>query len=168
MMQSPFEMFLNRLDPALREHQLAFFRIMAAAGPDGVEELAGRVQRISCAAGLKQLTLEFSYYFPWPEWSPIIDRLIRYEKDLELFETGARALGRIGTPEALDCLRSLSRSRAMPGFREVVDQVLQESDPAEAFQYHFFRLLQGSAHPLDAHESAHQLARLLSRGAWSP
>ena len=56
----------------------------------------------------------------------------------------------------------------MPGFREVVAQVLLESDPAEAFQYHFSRLLQGSARPVDANEGAHQLARLLGPGSLEP
>ncbi len=161
MKQSPFEMFLDRLDPTWREHQLAFFKIMAAAGPDAVEDLAERVLRISCPVGLKQLALEFSFYHPWPEWSPIIDRVLKHEKSLELFETGARALGRIRTPEALDSLRNLSLSRATPGFREIVDQVLRESDPAEAFQHHFSRLLKGSAHPGDANEGAHELAKLI-------
>ena len=168
MRQSPFEMFLDRLDPAWREDQLSFFRIMAAAGPDGVEELAGRVHRVSCPVGLKQLTLEFSYYYPWPEWCPVIDRLLKHEKSLELFETGARALGRIRTAESLEALRGLSLSRATPGFSEIVDQVLRESDPAEAFQHHFGRLLKGSAQPGDANEGAHQLAKLLGPESLEP
>jgi HEAT repeat protein len=161
MKQSPFEMFLDRLDPTWREHQLAFFKIMAAAGPDAIEGLAERVLRISCPQGLKQLALEASFYYPWPEWSPVIDRVLKHEKSLELFETGARALGRIRTPEALDSLRNLSLSRATPGFREIVDQVLRESDPDEAFQHHFSRLLKGSASPGDANEGAHELAKLV-------
>ncbi|MBK9796177.1 MAG: hypothetical protein IPP58_06735 [Holophagaceae bacterium] len=161
MKQSPFEMFLDRLDPDGREHQLAFFRIMAAAGPDAMESLTERVHRVSCPAGLKQLVLEFSFYFPWPQWVPVIERLLRHEKHLELFETGVHALGRIGTTEALDALRELSLTRATPTFRQLVDQALRESDPAEAFQHHFSRLLQGSAHPADANEGAHQLSRLL-------
>ena len=168
MRQSPFEMFLDRLDPAWREDQLSFFRIMAAAGPDGVEELAGRVLRVSCPVGLKQLTLEFSYYYPWPEWCPVLDRLLKHEKSLELFETGARALGRIRTAESLEALRGLSLSRATPGFSEIVDQVLRESDPAEAFQHHFARLLKGSAQPGDANEGAHQLAKLLGPESLEP
>jgi HEAT repeat protein len=112
--------------------------------------------------GLKQLTLEFSYYFPWQEWLPVVDRILRHEKDLRLFETGAHALGRMGTPEALEILRSLSLSRATPGFREIVNQVLQEYDPAEAFHHHFTRLLQGSAQPSEANEGAHQLTKLIS------
>ncbi len=168
MKQSPFEMFLDRLDPASREHQLAFFRIVAAAGPDAVQDLSERVLRVSCPTGLKQLTLEFSFYFPWPEWTPVIDRLLRHEKNLELFDTGVRALGRIGTTEALNSLRDLSLSRATPMFRQLVDQALRESDPAEAFQHHFSRLLQGSAHPADANEGAHQLSRLLGPDSLEP
>src|ERR1035438_8204708 len=82
MKQSAFELFLDGLDPEWREHQLGFFRIMAAAGPDAVEELAGRVYQVSCPAGLKRLALEFSYYFPWPEWSAVIDRILKHEKNL--------------------------------------------------------------------------------------
>lgn len=162
MKQTPFELFLDRLDPAWRGDQLAFFRTVAGMGTAGVEELATRVSRVSCPAGLKQLILEFSYYFPWVEWIPVVDRVLRYEKDLNLFETGARALGRMGTPAAIEILRSLSMSRATPGFREIVNLVLQESDPAEAFNHHFSRLLQGSSQPTDANEGAHQLAKLVS------
>lgn len=162
MKQTPFELFLDRLDPAWRGDQLAFFRTVAGLGPASVEELSTRVSRVSCPMGLKQLTLEFAYYFPWLEWIPVVDRALRHEKDLALFETGARALGRIGTPESLEVLRSLSRSRATPGFREILDQVLLESDPAEAFHHHFSRLLQGSAQPSDANEGAHQLGKLVT------
>ena len=162
MKQTPFEIFLDRLDPTWRGDQLAFFRTTAGMGPAGVEELAGRVSRVSCPVGLRQLTLEFSYYFPWPEWLPVVDRILRHEKDLSLFETGAYALGRMGTPESLEILRSLSLSRATPGFREIINQVLLESDPAEAFHHHFSRLLEGSAQPNEANEAAHQLAKLVA------
>ena len=168
MKQSPYEMFLDRLDPTWREDQLAFFRIAAEAGAEAVEELASRLHRVSCPAGLRLLALELSYYFPWPEWAPVVDRMLKHEKDLALFETGARALGRIGTPEALDALRSLSLSRATPGFREIVALALQESDPAEAFQHHFSRLLKGSSQPAEANEGAHQLAKMLGPESLAP
>jgi HEAT repeat protein len=161
-------MFLDRLDPSVREQQLAFFRIMAAAGPGSVELMAERVLRVSCPAGLRQLVHEFGFYFPWPEWTPIIDRLLRHEKDLEVFETGARALGRIRTTASLEALRALSLSRATPAFSQIVERVLQESDPAEAFQYHFSRLLLGSAHPTEANEGAHQLAQLVGPESLEP
>ena len=162
MKQSPYEIFLDRLDPAWRGDQLTFFRTVAGMGTAGIEELANRVARVSCPAGLKLLTLEFAYYFPWLEWIPVVDRVLRHEKDLRLFETGAHALGRMGTPEALEILRTLSLSRATPGFREIVNQVLQEYDPAEAFHHHFSRLLQGSAQPSEANEGAHQLTKLIT------
>lgn len=168
MKQSPYEMFLDRLDPTWRGDQLAFFKIAAGAGPDGVEELATRLHRVSCPAALKQLALEVSYYFPWPEWAPVVDRMLKHEKDLGLFETGVRALGRIRTPESLEALRGLSLSRATPGFREIVAQVLQESDPAEAFQHHFSRLLKGSSQAAEANEGAHQLAKLLNQDSLEP
>jgi len=161
MKQTPFEIFLDRLDPTWRGDQLAFFRTVAGMGTAATEELSGRVTRVSCPPAFKQLTLEFSYYFPWLEWLPMVERVLRHEKDLALFETGARTLGRMGTPEALDILRTLSLSRATPGFREIINQVLQESDPSEAFNHHFSRLLQGSAQPTDANEGAHQLAKLV-------
>lgn len=162
MRQTPFETFLDRFDPESRPNQLAFFRILAGAGPGAIEELAGRVQRVSCPAGLRQIALEASYYYPWEAWLPLVDRLLKHEHDPRLFETGARALGRMRTPEAIAALRELSQARATPGFREIVDQVLFESDPAEAFQHHFARLLQGSAQSADANEGAHQLAHLLT------
>lgn len=160
--QSPLEVFLDRIDPARRADQLAFFRAIADAGPASARELAERVHRVSCPPGLRRLTLEFTYYTPWPEWLPMVDRLLRHEKDLALFETGVQALGRMHTPGALAVLRTLAQGRAEAGFREVVDRVLRESDPAEAFQHHFARLLQGSAQPADANEGARQLERLLA------
>jgi len=161
MKQTTFEMFLDRLDPAWRGDQLAFFRTVAAVGTDAVEELGARTQRIACPPALKCLTLEFSFYFPWPEWVPVLERILRHEKDLDLFETGARALGRIRSPEALETLRTLSQSRATPQFRAILDRVLQESDPDQAFQHHFARLMQGSAQPSEANEGAHQMEKLL-------
>ena len=158
MRHAAFDMFLDRLDPSQRQDQLAFFRVLAATGPEGLSEVGSRIQRVSCPLALRQLALEFSYYYPWPEWVPLVDRLLKHEKELALFETGVRALGRMRAPESLEALRSLSLSRATPGFREILAQVLQETDPAEAFEHHFSRLLKGSAQPEEANEGAHQLA----------
>jgi HEAT repeats len=163
-----YEAFLESLDPTWREDQLAFFRVTAAVGPEGLRELAIRIHRVSCPAALKRLALEFSYYYPWPEWVPVVDRLLKHEKDLDLFETGVRALGRIRTPGSLEALRGLSLSRATPGFRELVAQVLRESDPAEAFQHHLSRLLKGSGQPEEANEGARQLATLLTGDSLEP
>jgi hypothetical protein len=168
MKQSPFEIFLDRLDPDDRGNQLVFFRILAASDAEVVRGLEGRVQKVSCPFGLKQLTVEAAYYFPWPEWAPVIERLLRHEKSLDLFETGVRALGRIRSPQALACLKVLSFSRVAPGFREIVNEVLLETDPAGAFQHHFARLLQGSTQAAEANEGAHQLARLLSPESLGP
>ncbi|HJW72402.1 MAG TPA: hypothetical protein VJ486_06050 [Geothrix sp.] len=162
MKQASFEIFLDRLDPAWRGDQLAFFRVVEALGPEAVEELASRVHRVSCPVALKQLVIEFSYYFPWLEWIPVVDRLLLHEKNLALFETGVRALGRMKDPRALTSLRNLSMSRATPGFREVLHEVLREADPSEAFDHHFSRLLKGSTQPSDANDGAHQLAKLLT------
>jgi len=49
-----------------------------------------------------------------------------------------------------------------------VEQVLQETVPAEAFHHHFFRLLQGSANPGEADASAEQLSRLLGPESLEP
>ncbi|HEX4846240.1 MAG TPA: HEAT repeat domain-containing protein [Geothrix sp.] len=168
MKQTSFELFLDRLDPGSRAGQLAFFRATLEEGPAAVQELAGRVQRVSCPAGLRQLTLEFCHYHPWPEWLPVVERLLRHEKELPLFETGVRALGRMRMPAAVAALRALSQSRATPGFREAVDRALREADPAEAFHHHFARLLQGSAQPADANEGAHQLLKLLTPESLEP
>ena len=168
MRHAAFDMFLDRLDPSQREDQLAFFRVLAATGPEGLNEVASRIRRVSCPAAMRQLALEFSYYYPWPEWAPLLDRLLKHEKELALFETGVRALGRMQTPESLEALRSLSLSRATPGFREILAQVLRESDPAEAFAHHFSRLLKGSAQPEEANEGAHQLARLVDAESLEP
>lgn len=168
MRQNPFEMFLDRLDPAWRGDQLAFFRTLAEVGRGAVPELAERVLKASCPAALRQLVLEASFYHPWPEWIPVTSRLLRHEKDPAIFESGARAFGRMGTPEALAVLRELSQTRATQPFRDILDLVLRESDPGEAFQHHFARLLQGSAQPADANEGAHQLAKLLSPEALEP
>lgn len=168
MRQNPFEMFLDRLDPTWRGDQLAFFRTLADVGRGAVPELAERVLKASCPAAMRQLVLEASFYHPWPEWIPVTSRLLRHEKDLGVFESGARALGRMGTPEALEALRELAPTRATQPFRDILDLVLRESDPAEAFHHHFARLLQGSAQPADANEGAHQLAKLLTPEALEP
>ncbi len=168
MRQNPFDLFLDRLDPSWRGDQLAFFRTLAEVGRGAVQELSERVFKASCPAALRQLVLEASFYHPWPEWVPVTSRLLRHEKDLAIFESGARALGRIGTPEALDAVRELALTRGTQPFREILDQVLRESDPAEAFHHHFTRLLHGSAQPADANEGAYQLAKLLTPDSLEP
>ncbi len=168
MKQGPMELWLDRLDPTWRGDQLAFFRTLAEVGRGAVPELADRVLKASCPAALRQLVLEASFYHPWPEWIPITSRLLRHEKDPAIFESGARALGRMRSPEALAVLRELAQTRATQPFRDILDLVLRESDPTEAFHHHFGRLLQGSAQPADANEGAHQLAKLLSPAALEP
>ncbi|WP_306589486.1 HEAT repeat domain-containing protein [Geothrix sp. 21YS21S-4] len=168
MKQSSFELFLDRLDPTERTDQLAFFRLAGEEGLTAIEELAPRVQKVSCSPDLKRLVVEFSYYHPWPQWLPVLTRLLRHDKDLALFETGARAVGRMRTPASLAALKELALGRATAGFREAVETVLLEADPAEAFQHHFSRLLQGSAQPSEANEGAHQLAKLLTADSLEP
>jgi HEAT repeat protein len=168
MRQNPFELFLDRLDPTWRRDQLAFFRTLAEVGRGAVPELAERALKASCPAALRQLVLEASFYHPWPEWIPVTSRLLRHEKDPAIFESGVRAFGRMGTPEALAVLRELAQTRATQPFRDILDLVLRETDPVEAFNHHFARLLQGSTQPADANEGAHQLAKLLSPEALEP
>lgn len=168
MKQPPFEVFLDRMDPSSRDDQLAFFRAVAGVGPESAKELTGRVMKVSCPSDLKRLAVEASYYYPWPEWAGLLNSLLRHEKGLAVFETGVRALGRIRSADALAALRELGQTRGTPEFREIVDEVLQSSDPAGAFQHHFSRLLQGSAAAADANEGAHRLASLLTPGSLEP
>lgn len=162
MKQNAYEMFLDRLDPSWRSDQLAFFRVLAEHGPDGVPVLAERLCLASCSPDLRRLGLEASYYFAWPEWVPMLARILKYEKDPTTFETGARALGRLGTPEALATLKELYQFRGTLPFRRILEQVLNESDPVEAFRHNLSRLLQGSTHANEANEGAHQLEKLLT------
>lgn len=156
-----FRTVLDHLDGEDRDHQLAFFRGLLATGPEAVAELDGRLPGSRAPRALRQLALEGSFYFPWPEWVPILARILRYELDHAIFLTGARALGRIGSPEALDALRELNTLRQQPDFKEVVAGVLTQTDPREAFDHYLGRLLEGSSNPGVANEAAQRLISLV-------
>lgn len=155
---------LDHLDGTDRGHQLEFFRAILAAGPEAVAELDGRLPGSRAPRSLRQLALEASFYFPWPEWVPILARMLRYEADFPIFETGARALGRTGTEAALAALRELIAMRQGTEFKEVLAEVLSETDPAEAFNHHLSRLLEGSGNPGVANEAAQRLAQVVDGG----
>lgn len=163
-----FRSLLDHLDPGLREDQLAFFRALDAAGPAAVDDLGGRVVKAGAPQGLRQLVLEASYYHPWPEWTPVLGRLLRHETHLGRFTVGVEALGRVGQPEALALLQELSRLRAAPDFQSRVSDVLARAHPEEAFRYHLDRLLEGSANAAAANEAAQQLVRLVGPASLEP
>ncbi len=153
--------FLDHLDGEERSHQLEFFRGVMAAGPEAVGELDGRLPGSRAPKALRQLSMEACFYFPWPEWVPILSRILRYESDLAIFSTGARALGRIGNEEALDALRELNSMRQGAEFKEVLAGVLTQADPAEAFAHYLGSLLAGSSNPSVANEAAQRLMALV-------
>jgi HEAT repeat protein len=152
---------LDHLDGTDRTHQLEFFRAMLATGPEAIPELNGRLPGARAPRALRQLALEASFYCPWPDWVPILVRILRFEADFAIFQTGTRALGRIGTPEALEALRELLAMRQGTEFREVIAEVLAATDPAEAFNHYLSRLLEGSAYPGVANEAAQRLTQLV-------
>jgi HEAT repeat protein len=153
--------FLDHLDGEDRHHQLEFFRGVLAAGPEAVQELDGRLPGSRAPKALRQLSMEACFYYPWPEWVPILSRILRYEADREIFTTGARALGRIGSDEALEALRELNMMRQGAEFKELVAGVLAETDPGQAFDHYLSRLLEGSANTSAANEAAQRLATLV-------
>ena len=157
-----FRTMLDHLDGEDRAHQLEFFRGVLAAGPEAVAELDCRLPGSRAPKSLRQLSMEACFYFPWPEWVGILSRILRYESDHAIFETGARALGRIGTTEALDALRELNMMRQGAEFKEVLAGVLTQTDPHEAFDHYLSRLLSGSATPSIANEAAQRLASLVN------
>lgn len=159
---------LDHLDGAERSQQLEFFRTLLAVGPAAVEELSGRLPGVRAPRPLRQLSMEASFYFPWPDWVPILARLLRYESDYALFETGTRALGRVATEEALEALRELNSIRQEARFKEVLATVLTETDPREAFNLYLSRLMEGSGNPAVANEAAQRLSRLVDGNCLEP
>ena len=156
---------LDHLDGTQRSHQLEFFRAVLAAGQECVPELDVRLPGSRAPRALRQLAMEASFYFPWPQWVPILSRLLRYEADFAIFETGTRALGRVGGQEALEALRELLAMRQGTEFKEVISTVLSETDPAEAFNHYLSRLLEGSANPSVANEAAQRLTQVVDGDA---
>jgi len=152
---------LDHLDGEDRAQQLAFFHGILAAGVGAVPEVDGRLPGLRAPRALRQLALEASFYFPWPEWVPTLARLLRYETDLAIFHTGVRALGRIGTEEALTTLKDLNLMRQGAEFKELLAGVLAEADPREAFNLYLVRLMEGGANPGVANEAAQRLLGLV-------
>jgi HEAT repeat protein len=152
---------LDRLDGDDRDQQLAFLRAVLEAGPEAVHELDGWLPGTRAPKALRRLAMEASFYFPWPDWVPIHDRLLRYESDPEIFLTGARALGRVGTPKALTALRELNKMRQGGEFKEILAEVLARTDPKAAFDHYLEQLLKGGGHAVLANEAAQRLAELV-------
>ena len=159
---------LDHLDGTQRSHQLDFFRAILTAGPACIPELDVRLPGSRAPKALRQLAMEASFYFPWPDWVPILSRILRYEAEFPIFETGTRALGRVGNQEALEALRELLAMRQGADFKEVISGVLAETDPAEAFNHYLSRLLEGSANPGVANEAAQRLASLVDGDCLEP
>lgn len=157
-----FRAFLDHFDAEDRTEVLAFFRFMSAFEENVLQELGPRVLKPASGRGLRRITLEGAFYHCWPAWLPFLGKVLRHEADLEIFEAGARVLGRIPTPEAKALLRELHGIRQAEAFQAVLGHVLAESDPREAFAYHFGRLLEGSASPRIANEAAAELVRVVS------
>ena len=152
---------LDHFDGEVRSEQLEFFRGVLSAGPSAVLELDGRLPAFRGPRCLRQLAMEASFYFPWPEWVPVLSRVLRHEMDPGTFETGARALGRIGSPEALAVLRELNTLRQGDQFKEVVAAVLTQTDPLQAFNHYMGLLLEGSSNAGVANEAAQRLLPLV-------
>jgi HEAT repeat protein len=159
---------LDHFDGTDRSHVLMFFRVVYCAGPEAVQEIIPRVTLAAAPKPLRHLAMEASYYHPWPEWLPMLVRLLRHELDLQTFQVGIQALGRIGGADALTELRLLSTIRSQPGFQECVAMVLAETDPEEAFSHHITGLMEGSSNPSVANEAARQLGELLSVDSLEP
>ncbi len=163
-----FRNLLDHFDASDRPSLLAFFREIQHLGPPVVEELASRVLRPTAPRFLRLLTAEAAFYHPWPEWIPVLDRLLRHELDTVIFYSGTEALGRIPSEAALAALQELAVIRATPQYQNQVADVLARSDPAEAFRFHMGRLLEGSQNPGAANEAAHRLAGLLQPASLEP
>jgi HEAT repeat protein len=152
---------LDHLDGDDRSQQLAFFQGILEVGPAAVEELNGRLPGSRAPKALRRLAMEASFYYPWPGWVHIHSRLLRYEADYDIFVTGVRALGRVGTDEALEALRELNSMRQGAEFKETLAEVLSQTDPTEAFNHYLCRLLQGSSNAGIANEAAQRLMQLV-------
>ena len=157
----PLRLLLDHLDGERRADQLAFFLALLEAGPEAVRELDGRLPGSRAPRALRRLAMEASFYHPWPGWVAILQRMLRYETDYDIFLTGVRALGRIGNGEALEALRELNALRQGEPFTGTLAEVLSETDPREAFNHYFGRLLQGSASAAVANEAAQRLMPLV-------
>lgn len=153
---------LDHFEPEDRTDILALFRQVDAAGEEAVDELGPRLQKPVTPRGMRLIIMEVAYYFPWKTWLPFLQKVLRHEADLEVFEVGCQALGRMPSGLATPALRELYDVRHAQAFQEVVSEALMVSDPQEAFAYHFGRLLEGSANTRVANEAAAQLARVVS------
>ena len=159
---------LDHLDGDQRSQQLAFFLGVLEAGPAAIDELDVRLPGSRAPRALRRLAMEASFYFPWPGWVRIHQRILRYESDHEIFVTGVRALGRLGTEAALEALRELNAMRQGEAFTETLAEVLSSTDPHEAFNHYFGRLLQGSANAAVANEAAQRLMQLVDGSSIEP
>ncbi len=158
-----FRAFLDHFDADDRDEVLMFFRFVGVLEEDALDELGTRLQKSMASRGLRRVVLETAFYYPWVGWLEYLSKLLRHETDQELFEAGARVIGRIRDGGAMRLLRELHTIRQAEAFQAILGHVLAESDPREAFSYHLGRLLEGSASPRVANEAAAELVRVVSR-----
>jgi len=122
-----FKALLDRFNPADREDQLLYFRLVHELDIESMEELRPRMSKAITHRDFRLIIMETAYYHPWPEWIEPLTRVLRYESDLGVFSAGVATLQHMNQTKALDALRELGHLRHAPAFQELIAEAIAEA-----------------------------------------
>ena len=124
-------------------------------------ELGARLGSQGTPRGLRRAILANIARFDWPEWTPWLQKALKTEQDLGVFDEGCAALGLIGTRGALAALTSLQTLRPEADFQVILNRELGLFQSQQGAGYLISRLMEGQGNP----RMAAQGAKLLGASA---
>lgn len=109
---------------------------------------------------LRRVILEIIPKIDWPDWVPILGRLLEKETDLGLFDRGCTALGSIGDKAALLELNRLKAVRGDADRQLILNRELEPFNPIQPTGVYIGRLQEGLGNVRTAQIASRALASL--------
>lgn len=106
-------------------------------------EVEERLLKPTTPKPLKRAILEAIPRVDWPDWVPILARLLEKEVDLSLFDRGCAALGAIGNRAALHALQHLRSLRGDADRQLILNRELEPFTPIQTAEVYLARLAEG-------------------------
>lgn len=112
--------------------------------------------------GLRRVILETIPKIDWPEWVPILGRLLEKEPELGLFDRGCAALAAVSSKAACMELSRLKTLRVDSERQLILNRELETFQPIQTIGFYLSRLQEGQGNPRSALSAGRILAGLAS------